>query len=298
VPEPTTETTHGPSDPHAAGEGHGLAPEVALRLTRVGVVRPPATLLEAVDWTVRVGQRWVVLGPNGSGKTTLLRVASLYLHPSSGSVEVLGHRLGRVDVRRLRTRIGLAGPALHDMLRPDITALDVVMSAREAALETWWHTYGPDDRAHAVGLLERTGSAALAPRAFGTLSSGERQRVLIARSLWGHPGLVLLDEPTAGLDLGAREDLVARLGRLADDPATPPTVLVTHHVEEVPPGFTHALLLRRGRVLAAGAIGDVLTAEALSAAFGLALEVDRRDGRYTARAVTERPGPAGGAWTD
>jgi iron complex transport system ATP-binding protein len=297
VPEPTTETAHGPSDPAAGGDGDGLAPDVALRLTRVGVVRPPATLLDAVDWTVRSGQRWVVLGPNGSGKTTLMRVASLYLHPSSGSVEVLGHRLGRVDVRRLRTRIGLAGPALHDMLRPDITALDVVMSAREAALETWWHTYGPGDRAHAVELLERTGTAALAPRAFGTLSSGERQRVLIARSLWGRPGLVLLDEPTAGLDLGAREDLVARLGRLADDPTTPATALVTHHVEEVPPGFTHALLLRRGRVLAAGAIGDVLTAEALSATFGLELEVDRRDGRYTARAVTVRPGPAGGAWT-
>jgi iron complex transport system ATP-binding protein len=239
----------------------------------------------------------VVLGPNGSGKTTLLRVASLYLHPSSGSVEVLGHRLGRVDVRRLRTRIGLTSPALHDMLRPDITALDVVMSAREAALETWWHSYGPDDRVHAVELLERTGTAALAPRAFGTLSSGERQRVLLARSLWGQPGLVLLDEPTAGLDLGAREDLVARLAHLADDPTTPPTVLVTHHVEEVPPGFTHALLLRRGRVLATGDIGEVLTAAALSETFGLALRVDRRAGRYAARAVTGRPGPAGGAWT-
>ncbi|HEX6167203.1 MAG TPA: ABC transporter ATP-binding protein [Acidimicrobiales bacterium] len=292
MPEPTTET----GDDPAAG-ADGLPPDVALRLTRVSVVRPPATLLDGVDWTVRSGQRWVVLGPNGSGKTTLLRVASLYLHPSSGSVEVLGHRLGRVDVRRLRTRIGLTSSALHDMLRPDITALDVVMSAREAALETWWHTYGPDDRAHAVELLERTGTAALAPRAFGTLSSGERQRVLLARSLWGHPGLVLLDEPTAGLDLGAREDLVARLGHLADDPTTPPTVLVTHHVEEVPPGFTHALLLRRGRVHAAGAIGGVLTAEALSETFGLALSVDRRDGRYAARAVTGRPGPAGGAWT-
>ena len=169
------------------------------------------------------------------------------------------------------------------------------MAAREAALETWWHTYGPEDRNHAVDLLERTGTAALAPRTFGTLSSGERQRVLLARSLWGDPGLVLLDEPTAGLDLGAREDLVERLAHLADDPATPPTVLVTHHVEEVPPGFTHALLLRRGRVLAAGAIDRVLTAEALSETFGLALRVDRRDGRYAARAVRNRPGPAAAA---
>ncbi len=270
-------------------------PEAALRLARVTVARPPAVLLDAVDWTVRPGQRWVVLGPNGSGKTTLLRVASLYLHPTSGQVEVLGHRLGRVDVRRLRTRIGLVSPALQDLLRPEITALDAVMSAREAALETWWHAYGPDDRARAHDLLERTGTAALAHRAFGTLSSGERQRVLLARSLWGDPGLVLLDEPTAGLDLGAREDLVARLAGLADDPATPPTVLVTHHVEEVPPGFTHGLLLRRGRVLAAGPIDDVLTAEALSEAFGLALRLDRRDGRYAARAVTSRRGPAAAA---
>jgi iron complex transport system ATP-binding protein len=256
-----------------------------LRLRGVGVVRPPATLLDGVDWSVGPGERWVVLGPNGSGKTTLLRIASLYLHPSAGSVEVLGHRLGRVDVRRLRTRIGLVSPALADMLRPEITALDAVMTAREAALEPWWHSYGPDDRAVAEALLARMGAGALAARAFGTLSSGERQRVLLARSLWGDPGLVLLDEPTAGLDLGAREDLVARLAHLADDASTPPTVLVTHHVEEIPPGFTHVLLLRRGRVLASGPIGDVLTSSALSEVFGLTLALDRRDGRYAARAV-------------
>jgi iron complex transport system ATP-binding protein len=256
----------------------------ALRLSGVAVVRPPATLLDGVDWSVAPGERWVVLGPNGSGKTTLMRVAALYLHPSRGQVELLGHRLGRVDVRRLRTRIGLASPAFADLLRPEITAVDAVMSAREAALETWWHTYGDDDRSAAVALLARTGAAHLGARAFGTLSSGERQRVLLARTLWGDPGLVLLDEPTAGLDLGAREDLVHRLASLADDPTTPPTVLVTHHVEEIPPGFTHALLLRAGRVLAAGAIDDVLTADALSAAFGLALDLDRHAGRYAARA--------------
>jgi iron complex transport system ATP-binding protein len=257
----------------------------ALRLTGVGIVRPPATLLEDIDWTVSAGQRWVVLGPNGSGKTTLMRVASLYLHPSTGSVEVLGHRLGRVDVRRLRTRIGLVSPAFADLLRPDVSAVDAVMTAREAALETWWHSYGPADREVALGLLERLGAAGLADRAFGTLSSGERQRVLLARSLWGDPGLVLLDEPTAGLDLGAREDLVSRLAHLADDHATPPTVLVTHHVEEIPPGFTHALLLRGGRLLAAGPLDDVLTAQALSELFDLPLALDRRGGRYAARAA-------------
>jgi iron complex transport system ATP-binding protein len=263
----------------------------ALRLAGVTVVRDGTTILDTLDWTVADGERWVVLGPNGSGKTTLLRVASLYLHPTTGEVEVLGGRLGRVDVRRWRTRIGLVSPAFADLLRHDVTVVDVVMSAREAALETWWHSYGPDDRAHALDLLDRTGTAALADRSFGTLSSGERQRVLLARSLWGDPGLVLLDEPTAGLDLGAREDLVTRLAGLAADPTTPPTVLVTHHVEEIPAGFTHALLLRDGRIVACGPLASVLTAEALSRTFGVPLALDRRDGRYAARAARPTPIP-------
>jgi iron complex transport system ATP-binding protein len=260
------------------------SPAPALRLVDVSVARDGRRILDGVDWTVEPGQRWVVLGPNGSGKTTLLRVASLYLHPTTGLVEVLGERLGRVDVRRHRTRIGLVSPALADLLRPDVAAVDVVMAAREAALETWWHRYGPADRATAMALLDRTGTAALAERAFGTLSSGERQRVLLARSLWGEPGLVLLDEPTAGLDLGAREDLVARLSALAGDPGTPPTVLVTHHVEEIPAGFTHALLLAGGRVAGCGPIDAVITAGALSAVFGLPVDLDRRGGRFAARA--------------
>ena len=257
----------------------------ALRLAGVDVVRPPVTILAGIDWTVGAGERWVVLGPNGSGKTTLLRLASLYLHPTTGTVDVLGRRLGRVDVRRLRTRIGLVSPALADLLRPDITVLDAVMSAREAALETWWHTYDERDHDHALDLLARTGTRRLAARTFGTLSSGERQRVLVARSLWGGPGLVLLDEPTAGLDLGAREDLIGRLATLARDPTTPPTVLVTHHVEEIPAGFTHALLLRGGRVQSAGPIDDVLTGAALSDLFGLPLVLDVAGDRYAARAA-------------
>jgi len=261
----------------------------ALRLTDVTLVRDGTTILDGIDWTVGPHERWVVLGPNGSGKTSLLRLASLYVHPSHGEVEVLGRRLGRVDVRRLRTEIGLVSPALAGLLRAEVTAVEVVMAAREAALETWWHDYGTGDRARARDLLARVGAEYTADRPFGTLSSGERQRVLLARSLWGDPGLVLLDEPTSGLDLGAREDLVSRLRALADDPATPPTVLVTHHVEEIPAGFTHGLLLRDGRVVARGPLDQVVTGGVLSEAFGLPLVVDRRDGRYAARAAVVSP---------
>src|SRR5690606_35918310 len=209
----------------------------------------------------------------------LLRVAGLWLHPSSGTVEVLGERLCRTDVRRLRARIGFVSPALADMLRPGVVARDADMAGRDAALATRWHGYDDDDRAHAEELLDRLGIAAVADRPFGALSSGERQRTLLARSLWRTTGLVLLDEPTAGLDLGAREDLVGRLGDLAVHRDTPPTVLVTHHVEEIPPGFTHVLLLKAGRVAAAGPIDETLTADALSDLFGLPLALDRREGR-------------------
>jgi iron complex transport system ATP-binding protein len=257
----------------------------ALRLAGVNVVIDRTPILRDVDWTVTAPQRWVVLGPNGAGKTTLLRLASLYLHPSTGTVEVLGQTLGRTDVRRLRTRIGLVSPAFAGMLRNEVAAVEVVMSAREAALETWWHTYEEKDRAAALALLDRMGVAGLAERTFGALSSGERQRVLLARSLWGDPGLVLYDEPTAGLDLGSREDLIARMADLALDATTPPLILVTHHVEEIPPGFTHALLVGDGRIAAQGPIGSVLTADALSDLFGLPLDLDHHDGRYAARAV-------------
>ena len=175
--------------------------------------------------------------------------------------------------------------ALADQLRPTIAALDVVMTARHAALEPWWHEYTDADRDRARALLDRMGCGDLAARTFGTLSSGERQRVQLARTLMADPGLLLLDEPMAGLDLGGREDLVTRLAALARDPATPPIVLVTHHVDEIPPGFTHALLLRAGRTVAAGPIEDVLTEEGLSECFGLELKIVRRDDRYSAHAV-------------
>ncbi|CAN5572856.1 ABC transporter ATP-binding protein [soil metagenome] len=265
------------------------APPEVLLLADVSLVRDGTTILDHVDWVVRTGERWVVLGANGSGKTSLIRLASLYGHPSSGSVTVLGERLGRTDVRTLRRRIGVASAALSDQLRPALTATEVVMTARHAALEPWWHRYDEADRVRATELLARMGCAPLTDRPLGTLSSGERQRVALARTLMAEPELVLLDEPTAGLDLAGREGLIDRLGLLAADPATPPTVLVTHHTEEIPPGFTHALLLRAGRVQAAGPITAVLTATSLSECFGVALELEHRHGRWQAWASLPRP---------
>ena len=257
----------------------------ALRLTGIRLRRGERDVLTDLDWTVGPHDRWVVLGANGSGKTSLVRIASLQEHPSSGTVDVLGERLGATDVRTLRRRIGLTSAALADRFRPRLTARQVVVTARFAALEPWWHDYDDADHAEADRLLARVGVGDLADRTFGTLSSGERQRVLLARALWGEPGLVLLDEPTAGLDLGGREDLVAALAALAGDPAAPATVLVTHHVEEVPPGFDRLLVLRAGRVLVAGALDDLLTSEVLSEAFGRPLRLERHpDGRRTARA--------------
>jgi iron complex transport system ATP-binding protein len=263
-----------------------------LELEGVSLRRDDRLILDDVDWTVGNDERWVVLGRNGSGKTTLIRLASLYLHPSSGTVRVLGETLGRTDVRTLRTRIGLASPALADALRPSLPAADVVMTARYAALEPWWHDYSDADQRRSRSLLARLGCEHLADQPFGLLSSGERQRVLLARMLMPSPDLLLLDEPTAGLDLGGREELVADLDVLAGDARTPAIVLVTHHVEEIPERFTHALLLASGRTLARGPIGEVLTEDALSECFGLPLELEFHRGRWSARA--RRPGaPAG-----
>jgi iron complex transport system ATP-binding protein len=255
-----------------------------LELDEVSLVRDRRTIVDQVSWTVQPHERWVLLGRNGSGKTSLVRIAALQVHPSSGTVRVLGEQLGRTDVRTLRTRIGLASPALADLFRADLTPVEIVMTARYAALEPWWHTYDDADRSRARELLERLGCRHVADQRFALLSSGERQRVLLARTLMTDPGLVLLDEPTAGLDLGGREELVAGLGELVSDPMSPATVLVTHHVEEIPTGFTHAMLLADGRVLAAGPLERTLTPEGLSACFGLELDLKHHDGRWTARA--------------
>ncbi len=258
-------------------------PLPVLSLRQVRVVHDGRAVLDDVTWQVTAEQRWLVLGANGSGKTTLLRVASLYLHPSSGTVEVLGETLGSTDVRQLRRRIGLASAALGAQLRQELSVLDVVMTAKYAALEPWWHRYDDADRERARDCLVRFDVAAYAERALGTLSSGEQQRVLLARTLMTDPAVVLLDEPSARLDLGGRERLVGSLAALTTDPGAPPLVLVTHHVDEVPQGMTHVLLLRAGQIIGAGPIDDVLSGESLSECFEMPLTLDRRaDGRLSA----------------
>ncbi len=254
-----------------------------LEFADVTVRRGQATLLDAVSWTVEEDERWVVLGPNGAGKTTLLQVASAQMHPTAGVAGVLEEVLGTVDVFELRPRIGLTSAALAERIPRGERVRDVVVSASYAVVGRWREEYDGLDHDRALSLLTEVGVAHLADRTFGTLSEGERKRVQIARALMADPELLLLDEPAAGLDLGGREDLVSTLSVLAMDPDSPATVLVSHHVEEIPPGFTHALLLRQGQVVAAGLLDHVVTEENLAATFGMPMVLSREDGRFAAR---------------
>ena len=259
----------------------------AVYLRGVSVVRGGNRLLDGIDLDVEEGDRWVVLGPNGAGKTTLLQVLAARLHPTTGTVGLLGQRLGAVDVFELRPRIGLSSAVLADAIPPQEVVRDVVVTASYAVVGRWREIYEDVDEERAHELLDALGVSHLADRRFVTLSEGERKRVQIARSLMTDPELMLLDEPAAGLDLGGREDLVTRLGRLAADLDSPAMVVVTHHVEEIPPSFTHALLLRAGRVVASGPLDTTLTESALSETFGLQLALTRSDdGRYAARAAS------------
>jgi iron complex transport system ATP-binding protein len=275
--------------------GPDAAPDVSaapISLRGVAVVRDGRAILDGIDWDVGPGERWAVLGPNGSGKTTLLHVAGMRLLPTRGVVEVLGARYGRTDARAMRRRVALVSAAMLRSLRPTLSAHDVVLTGRNAALEPWWHQYGAAEHDRADELLERWGLGEVADRDFGVLSDGERQRVLLARVLMGRPELLLLDEPAAGLDLGARERLVAQLGALAADPAAAPLVLVTHHVEEIPVGATHAALLRGGRMLCAGPVDEVLRSDTVSACFDAPVTVTRTAGRFSARATSpDAPAP-------
>jgi iron complex transport system ATP-binding protein len=255
-----------------------------LEFAGVSVVRGANTLLHDITWEVEEGQRWVILGPNGAGKTTLLQLAAGRMHPTHGVAGVLSEVLGAVDVFELRPRIGLASAALAERIPSDEVVHNVVVTASYGVVGRWRESYDRLDHERAAELLRALGAEHLADRTYGTLSEGERKRVQIARALMTDPELMLLDEPAAGLDLGGREDLVRRLGELAADLEAPALILVTHHVEEIPPSFTDVMLLREGRVVAQGPIEITLTEENLSAAFGMPLELEQRGERWTARA--------------
>ncbi len=263
-------------------------PDLLIDFRKVSLRRGGRVLVGPVDWQVELDERWVVIGPNGAGKTSLLRIAAAMEHPSSGTAYVLGERLGRTDMAELRQRVGLSSSALSQRVPDDEVVRDVVVSAGYAVLGRWRERYDDIDYVRALDTLESVGGEHLAERTYGTLSEGERKRVLIARSLMTDPELLLLDEPAAGLDLGGREELVARLADLAADPDSPALVLVTHHVEEIPLGFSHCLILSEGAVVAAGLLEDTLTAENLCRAFGQSIALDDIDGRYFARRVRSR----------
>jgi iron complex transport system ATP-binding protein len=263
-------------------------PDLLIDFARVTLRRGGQTLVGPVTWSVELDERWVVIGPNGAGKTSLLRIAAALEHPSSGTAFVLGERLGRTDMSELRSRVGLSSSALSQRAPDGEVVRDLVVSAGYGVMGRWRENYDDVDYERAVDMLESIGAEHLAERTYGTLSEGERKRVLIARSMMTDPELLLLDEPAAGLDLGGREDLLARLEDLANDPDSPALVLVTHHVEEIPRGFSHCLILSEGKVVDAGLLSDTLTAENLSTAFGQAIALEVVDGRYFARRTRTR----------
>ncbi len=257
-----------------------------LELSDLTVVRGGNTILDSVTWSVQPSERWVILGPNGAGKTTLLQVASATIHPSSGKAKILGEKLGKVDVFELRPRVGFASTALGRRIPPNEAVLDAVMTAAYSVTGRWHEQYDDIDLRRAQRVLQEWKLDHLEGRLFGTLSDGEQKRVQIARSVMTDPELLLLDEPAASLDLGSREELLQLLGAYAASPESPAMVMVTHHVEEIPPGFTHAMLLADGKVAAAGPIAEIITGKQLSKVFGLKLLVSTSEnGRYAARAA-------------
>ncbi|OLO46924.1 iron ABC transporter ATP-binding protein [Actinomyces oris] len=254
-----------------------------LHLDDVSLHRGSHQILRHVSWTVEEGQHWVLLGSNGAGKTTIARIASARLFPSSGTVDVLSERLGRVDVSELHPRIGLLSSALAADVQNGEKVLGVVLSASYGRIGRWREEYDDVDVERAHALLGALGAAHLADRSWGTLSSGERKRVELARALMPDPEMLILDEPASGLDLAGREQLLAALTEIISSPDSPSMVLVTHHLEEIPEGFTHALTLREGKVVGSGPLQEVLTADTISTTFGMELEVTHDRGRYAAR---------------
>jgi iron complex transport system ATP-binding protein len=272
--------------PDAGGESPD--PDLLIDFAKITLRRGGRILVGPVTWSVELDERWVVIGPNGAGKTSLLRMAAAAEHPSSGTAYVLGERLGRTDMSELRSRVGLSSSTLSQRVPDGELVRDLVVSAGYAVLGRWRESYEDVDYEQAIDMLESLGAEHLAERTYETLSEGERKRVLIARSLMTDPELLLLDEPAAGLDLGGREKLAARLEDLAADADAPAIVLVTHHVEEIPRGFSHALILSEGKVVDSGLLTDTLTAENLSKAFGQSIALEVIDGRYFARRTRSR----------
>jgi iron complex transport system ATP-binding protein len=261
------------------------AHEYAVRIRDARVVIGGTDILGPVSIDVRAGETWAILGPNGSGKTTLLDLAGAIRHPTSGSVHVLGHSLGAADVRGIRARIGFVGHHVTESIPPSLCVRDVVLTGKRSTAVPWMQAFDGNDRRLATDLLERVGCGQLAERSLATCSQGERQRVLLARALFGRPELLLLDEPAAGLDLAGRELLLDALSSSLEPERAPARILVTHHLEEIPRTATHAALLRAGLLIACGPIRETLTDANVSTSFGIGVRVSGEGGRWQARSV-------------
>jgi iron complex transport system ATP-binding protein len=256
---------------------------IVLAMSGVTVTRGQRTILGPIDFQVRSGERWVILGPNGAGKSTLMNILATRIFPTSGIVKILEQEMGRVDLFELRTRIGVCATLTSEDIPDDEFVRDVVLTAAYAVLGRWNEDYDLWDESRAIALLTTFGVRDLADRRYYTLSDGEKKRVQIARALMADPELLLLDEPSAGLDLGGREDLLRRFSDFSTDPLAPASIIVTHHIEEIPIGTTHALIIKDGKIAVSGPVGDVITTEHMSAVFGLDIEVSAANGRFFAR---------------
>ena len=254
-----------------------------LAMHGVSVIRGQRRILGPLDFQIRNGERWVVLGPNGAGKSTLLNILATRIFPTTGTVKILDQEMGKVDLFELRTRIGICASLLAEDIPDDEIVRDVVLTAAYAVLGRWNETYDLWDESRAVALLTTFGVRELADRRYCTLSDGEKKRVQIARALMADPELLLLDEPTAGLDLGGREDLLNRFAKFSSDPMAPASIVVTHHIEEIPVGTTHALIIKDGTIAVSGPISDVITTEHMSAVFAINILVSAENGRFFAR---------------
>ncbi|CAM2861851.1 ABC transporter ATP-binding protein [Corynebacterium falsenii] len=277
VSDDVTNLISAPASQAAAAE------DLIIDMRGVSVVREGREILAPLDWQVELDERWIIIGPNGAGKTTLMRLASAQMFPTTGTVTLVGEQMGKVDLREIRTAIGMSSSALAHRVPGDELVKDIVISAGYDVLGRWREEYDSMDEERAIDTLESIGAYHLAEQTWGTLSEGERKRTLIARALMTDPELLLLDEPGAGLDLGGREDLVGLLSDLADDPDSPAIVMITHHVEEIPPGFTHGMLLDEGHVVAQGMLEDIMTSDNLTRTFHQPIEVTQDDGRWFAR---------------